>query len=55
MKREELINDILTRLYQEKLLNVGNYSNPSQCLEDAFSEIEGVLDNYIIVRGDVLE
>ena len=55
MKRKELIESIVSALAEGGALEDGNYSTYEAQEADVYDIIESVLDDYVIVKGTVVE
>lgn len=54
MTRQTLIYKIIQSLKEEGALDVNNYITYVDQVDDMYSVIERVLDDYVIVEGEVL-
>lgn len=55
MKKSELIEELVTSLYESDLLNTGNYNDDQDVLDDVTKVIKNILYDYAIVKGEILE
>ena len=55
MTRQTLIYKIIQSLHEEGALDVNNYPTYVDQVDDMYSVIERVLDDYVIVEGSVIE
>ena len=55
MTRQTLIYKIIQSLNDEGALDVKNYLNYVEQVNDMYTIVERVLDDYVIVEGSVIE
>lgn len=55
MKKQNLIDMIINSLYENDCIDIANYSSKAEAFCACADAIEDVLDDYIIIRGDILE
>lgn len=55
MTRQTLIYKIIQRLHEEGALEVNNYINYIEQANDMYNIIEKELDDFTLIKGDVLK